>query len=107
MGSGLLPRSAERPGKFPVIVCPNWDRVFRIDGHYIEGKFFDGSDPYFENAVATPHNRVWLVLRETCVPKLGNRQAAHMAMERFAHRYARTKIRKLSDVAVALFASPK
>ena len=94
------------PVKFPAIVYPDWDAGFRVGGHYIDGKTFDRSDQYFESAVAAPHRRVWLVMRETWSPGLGNARAARTAMEQLARRYGPPKVKKFSGVEVALFAGP-
>ena len=95
------------PVKFPAIVYPDWDAVFRVGGHFIDDRIFDKADPYFEQAVAAPHRRVWLVLRETWTPTLGNAQAARATMEQLARRYGPPKVKKFSGVEVVLFASPR
>jgi mannosyltransferase len=94
------------PAEFPVIVYPDWDKMYRVEGHYIDGKTFNRSDQYFESAAAAPHRRVWMVFRETWSPRLGNAEAARAAMEQLARRYGPPKVKKFSGVEVALFAGP-
>ncbi len=115
------------PMQFPKVVYPDWNSAFRLGGHGIESRFFQGLDPYLSKAVRMPHERVWLILSHVTWPAphrnagptllrstsayenfvLSTTAATRTVREELSGRYGPPKVRKFSGVEVALFSSAK